>query len=983
MGIFALSGFAGLIYQAIWSHYLGLTLGHAAYAQTLVLAIYMGGMAVGAWWASRFSGGLARPIMAYALIELAIGLLGLGFHSVFQRYIELSQASVLPGMSVGAAHVYQWASAALMILPQCILLGMTFPLMVAGCLRGRDGGDAGALGGLYFSNSFGAAAGALVATFVLLPRIGMPGTVAAAGAINVVVAAVAWAMARGTPASGSVAAVEVPATGLDGQAPRRVLAFVLTAAAITGATSFVYEIVWVRLLNQVLGTTLHSFELMLAAFILGLAAGAYWIHRRGERIVDVLRFAGIAQVLMGICALLSVVVFANSFELSAWMVASLPHTDSGYFWFNVGCALLSLLVMFPAAFFAGMTLPLFTTHLLRSGHGERSVGRVYAANTVGAIAGVMVVVHVLVPAIGLHLSLLLAAVADVLLGLVLLRWFATTSTRRALPIQAIAASIALLVGLHWGRVDPATQVSGAFRTGRILAAGDVNVAYLADGKTSTIGVLKSTDGTEVSIVTNGKSDATVRLAMDSPPMADEQTMVMAGSLPLLRHPAPRSVGIIGWGSGMSTHTILGSPAVERVDTVEIEPAMYEGARLFQPRVSRAYDDPRSKVLFEDARTYFAAERKHYDVVVSEPSNPWVSGVANLFTEEFYGFVRSHLNKGGVLVQWLQSYEINDPLLSRLVSALLSQFPQTEVYLTNTSDLLFLASEKTPVAADMARVSSPALKVEMSRVGLGDQAGFDVRRIGGPRVLRAYTRLFGAEGHSDYFPVVALNAPRSRFTGEVAGFLSNLVDNGMPVLDVLDGRRPMRRVDLAQRQDEQRFIVGQRVGAAVADALVQGPDASKSIAVDPRLTTGIKTLRRLSGSPVAAGDIRAWSDAVAVVAASSIGLLDTNDLQSVWIDPTWLSPGQPAVVDAVMRAYRAAAARDAAGMQEHAVAVLAIPHSGLSDAVREQMLVLAMLGAAAQGDKSGPMLLEQQYGGSMASSDDMGQVRSFVLAWVDE
>ena len=182
--LFVASGFAGLVYQAIWSHYLGLILGHAAYAQTLVLAIFMGGMAAGAWLVSARGGRWTGLIRTYAIVELLIGVTALVFHPMFVGYMSFSQETVLPALeSESTIRFWQWGTAALMIAPQSVMLGMTFPLMSGGYLRIAPGQDGQILGGLYFTNSIGAAAGALVATFLLLPWIGMPGAILVAGVI--------------------------------------------------------------------------------------------------------------------------------------------------------------------------------------------------------------------------------------------------------------------------------------------------------------------------------------------------------------------------------------------------------------------------------------------------------------------------------------------------------------------------------------------------------------------------------------------------------------------------------------------------------------------------------------------------------------------------------------------------------------------------------------------------------------------------------
>lgn len=981
--LFALSGFAGLIYQAIWTHYLGLTLGHAAYAQTLVLAIFMGGMAAGSWWVSRRGGRWQNLILIYAIVEAIIGVLGLAFHPVFVAYTGWSQDTVLPTLAAQSVPYYQWLSAAALILPQTLLLGTTFPLMAAGCLRLDQDPLGKTLGGLYFTNSLGAASGALVATFLLLPSIGMPGAMLVAGVLNLVVAAGAWRLAGGGGLP--TAASSVDASAVSAEAPRgsgRFLALVLVAAGITGATSFVYEIVWVRMLNQALGTTLHSFELMLATFILGLACGAFWIHRRGDRIENVMRYAGFAQVAMGAAALLSLVFFSNSFRWIAWLMAHLARDSAGYAWFNLGSAAIAMLVMFPAAFFAGMTLPLFTMALLRRQAGEASIGRIYAANTVGAIAGVFLTVHVLVPAMGLGLSLTVSALADIVLGVVLLRRFGVAETSMRDLKVAVAASIAMFaVASFFGRPDPLAQASGVFRSGKLKASATARVEYLADGKTSTVSILGFKDSSYAIIATNGKPDAGMMRDTREPAGSDEVTMVMLGTLPLVLHEAPRDVALIGWGSGLSAHTILGSDAVRHVDSIEIEPAMYEGAKFFGSRAARAYTDPRSNVVFEDARTYFSAGNKKYDVIVSEPSNPWVSGVASLFTEEFYAFTRRHLNDRGLMVQWLHTYEINDALLTRMVAALTKEYPYCEVFLTNDFDLVLVASGTPLNAVDTDAITGSALRAETDRVGLGSTIAYDMRRIGDQRLLATYARLFGSEGNSDFYPVIGLEAPKERFLGSFAFFLQRLVMNGAPLLDLLQGRMPPRRKDVPPNNEEFMFLKSQRIGWELAETVTAAD--GKAAHAPKKSIARMSALRQRSSATVASADLPKWTADTAFLAAATVGILHPDDLRDLWLEPTWLGPGQPREVSMVMAAYRAAAERDAPAMATTAKAVLALPAASVAPELRVQMVIYAMLAAANQGDFAEVYALSDRYADLLASAGSDGEIASFLLAWSEK
>ncbi len=990
--LFVASGFAGLVYQSIWSHYLGLTLGHAAYAQTLVLAIFMGGMALGAWGVSRYSGRIGDLIMGYAVIELVIGVLGLVFHPMFEAYLAFSHNTVLPAMgSPGTAQAYQWLSAALLITPQSVLLGATFPLMSSGYLRAAPGEDGRVLGGLYFTNSLGAAAGALGATFLLLPAVGMPGTVLTAAVINILVAIGAWAVARrmrdsgllGVPAPAMVAST--PAAGTDAPVDdngdvRRLARVMLWATFISGAASFVYEIGWVRMLNQALGTTIHSFELMLAAFILGLAFGGLWIRRRSSQVRDAVRYVGYVQVLMGVAALLSIPVFAQSFSWVGWLMGALARTDGGYTLFSLGSATIALLVMFPAAFFAGMTLPLFTMALLRAGAGESSIGRIYAANTLGAIAGVAIAVHLLIPLLGVRLAVTLAALADAVLGLYLLRIISPARLTAGVAVAGLVVAASSAISITYGRPDPLAQTSGVFRTGRVENVG-AEVRYLKDGKTATVSV--SSQGSSHSIATNGKPDASLTPLREAP-TNDEVTMVMAGVLPLALHPAPERVAIIGWGSGLTTHTVLGSPVPKVVDNIEIERAMYDGARLFGERVERAYEDPRSKLHVDDARTFFATGGRTYDVIISEPSNPWVSGVATLFTREFYTFLDKHLEEDGILVQWLQSYEIDDALVATMLAALIERFPNSEIYLTNSTDLLIVARKGPAAPVSLAPWQEEVLGRELARVGLGSPRELSFRRIGGPQVLANFVRLTGAPPYSDFFPKVSLEGPRTRFTNRTSALLQSIAVNGMPVLDVLDCRLPPRLAEGIGNTEFSTFAEFYHDALVVARSLAAGEVSAELAASNLGRAESVQTLLALSALPEGELPLELWSYSAGVVAGATLSHLPAEEHIGLWRQPSWAGEGvraHPAAA-ALLATYEAAAARDPRAMLEASRRLLAMDEARIHPLAREHALVIGMLGAIGVGEPATAAALEDQFGAPDRTAGFLTQVRAYLLAWAD-
>ncbi|MCL2626793.1 MAG: fused MFS/spermidine synthase [Cystobacterineae bacterium] len=888
--IFVCSGFAGLIYQSIWAQYLGLILGHSAYAQVLVLALFMGGMALGAWLISRRSELLKKPLMLYAAIELLIGLFGMVFHGYYKGISSWAYASFFPLLSSGLPlEVGRWGVAGLLIFPQCILLGATFPLMSAGYIRWRPEAGGRVLAGLYFSNSLGAAAGALASTYLLLPTVGLAGTVLTAGIINLMVAVLVWPLARLEQPRAVV--LEERGEETEEKASSK---FILWAAAVTGATSFVYEIVWVRMLSMVLGSTLHAFELMLAAFIAGIAFGGWWLRGRADKLRSSQKASGWAQMAKGFAAIGTLFVYNISFYWVAWLLQTLNrNTDSAYTLYNVASALIAMAVMFPAAFFAGMTLPLFTLTLLRKKLGERAIGRVYAVNTLGSIIGVVLTVYGLIPLLGLRLSLWGAAAADMVLGLLLLglAWKGKPLGLRKRVLASLGCVLVLVLSVLSSRFDAVLMSSGVFRYGSIRTLGR-ELVYHKDGRTASVTVTQ--EGELLSIITNGKPDASIGMREEN--SADEMTMISAAVLPMLYRPEAQSVGIIGFGSGMSTHFVLGNPGIREVDTVEIEPAMVEGARHFGAKVARAYDDPRSHIIIDDAKSYFSTNRKKYDIIMSEPSNPWVSGVAALFSEEFYQFIPEHLSEGGLFVQWLQLYEITPPLVASVAKGLLPYFTDIHLFHGSDGDLIILASprQKLPKVDGLAFPPSwpQAFREEMALRGLREDRDISSLFLGNKEVLEAFAGLFPlAPKNSDFAPILQLEAPKARFKSSETPFFADIKNADWPVLEVLTGLEAPP-LDYRGAPDKLRSnYLAMRTKAKEARRwLLGGPQQEESRLApfkfqEVLLLEHVKALGRDCGFHERE---RKGLHTLTQLARFSIPFLRPEDLEGLWGERAWLS-----------------------------------------------------------------------------------------------
>jgi spermidine synthase len=805
---FVLSGAAGLIYESIWTRYLGLFVGHDAYAQIIVLVIFLGGMSVGAMGISRWSERLKDPLYGYVAIEFAVGCIGLFFHEIFQGATSWVYSGVYPALAGSwTMTAAKWAIAGSLILPQSILLGMTFPLMSAGVLRLRSSHSGRTLSLLYFSNSLGASVGVLIAGFYLVELAGLPGTLLTAAMLNLLVAGVTIGVIgharRNAVAPARERAKDSAATTLVAGSPTkkrsRLERLLLFTSFGTAVASFIYEIDWIRMLALVLGSATHSFELMLSAFILGLALGAWWIRSRADKLSDPLRTLGLVQWTMGMLAMATLPLYVFSFEWIASLLSTFARTDAGYVGFTLARYGLCLVIMLPATFCAGMTLPLITQTLLKNGSGERSIGSVYGWNTLGSILGVVLGGLVLMPLIGLKPMLIIGAALDMGIGALLLaRAKPVLSRPRRLVIAAtLATGVVIVLAAGSTKLEANLLASGVYRTGTIIKPGQRDMKFYRDGRTATVTAAQFKATGVISLATNGKPDASLSTdwyrACDSltkpvPLVADPATQTLVPLVTLAHMPKAETAAIIGQGSGMSSHLLLGSPNLRQLVTIEIEPQMIEGSRVFYPANRRAFDDPRSHIVIDDAKSYFASEQRRYDLIVSEPSNPWVSGVSGLFTAEFYGRVRRYLTDDGVFGQWLHVYELDDGLVLSVLAALHQNFRAYEVYLVPSGDLLVVASNRATLPTpDWSVVKFPGLQTDLCRFLPLTPSVFDGLHVAGRAELGPLLDSYG-QPNSDFYPVLDLGAERRRYRRDNAGGFSALSYDWFNLMASMRGRR---------------------------------------------------------------------------------------------------------------------------------------------------------------------------------------------------
>jgi hypothetical protein len=442
-----------------------------------------------------------------------------------------------------------------------------------------------------------------------------------------------------------------------------------------------------------------------------------------------------------------------------------------------------------------MTLPLLTRLLLRGGSGERAIGQVYAVNTLGSIVGVVAAALVLLPLLGLKWLLVGGAAIDVVLGALLLGLPGAGHTQRSAARRwapALAAAAWLIIVGTTTEFDHSVLTSGVYRYGAVKSPGSLEIPFFADGRTATVSVRHLGSG-GLSLATNGKPDASLGAEWFHPAAApqpfthDASTQMLLPLITLAHVPAARRAAVIGQGSGMSSHTLLGDPQLERLVTIEIEPEMIRASRMFYPANRRVFDDPRSTFALDDARSYFAARGERYDLILSEPSNPWVAGVSGLFTTEFYSLVKRFLTPHGVMGQWLHLSEINDGLVLSVVRAVAEQFPSYALYAVGGNDVLIVASldpvlpepdwtvlERAGTREDLQRVL-PLTPAIMNRLHIADAATLAPLALGGG-------------GNSDFYPSLDLGAERTRYLKEGAEGFILLSGERFAMAPLLENRR---------------------------------------------------------------------------------------------------------------------------------------------------------------------------------------------------
>ena len=772
--LFFFSGVTALIYEVIWSDYLTLLFGSTIQAQTVVLAVFMGGLAVGNKLLGSYADRTRRPLIIYGCLEVIIGVYALLFSFIY----KLASDIFIPVGSKFLDHsslllCLNGLLSALLLLVPTTLMGGTLPVLAAWLQKSTaDPGRRAAR--FYSTNTLGAVCGAWLAGFFLVEWLGLRRTMETAAVVNLLVGFIAIQIGRKGAAQVSGADQDFRTSKLEAVPPQTASAIFRWSCllvALTGAVSMGLEILASRCMALIFGASMQSFSIVLISFILGIGFGSAVIAsprcRHWPKEITTILLLLITSSLIGLLVfhiekLANIYLYAQS---------GLGRTSVGYGFHEILAALISICVLGLPAATLGSVLPLWIRAVPEDSNllGDH-VGRLVTWNTLGAVFGVLITGFVLMPHIGMRdsfaaLGLLLAAAA-IITALATRRWVAVAIS---IVVGAMVLTTSVSGDADWRDVFsigifrlPDLDVS-QHQTLRSYMDGwhkVVHLLFYEDGADATVSVerVKSSPTNNLFILRiDGKPEAS---ASDGVPSGDLAAQVMVAQLPLMVRPDSQDVFCFGMGSGITAWSALGYP-IKHLTVAENCAPVLRAAKLFEPWNHGVLTNDRVRIYHEDARTVLRLNPQKYDVIISEPSNPWLIGIGRVFSREFYQLAASRLKPGGVMGQWFHLYEMDDKTLDIVLRTFGSVFPNMEIWDVGDKDIVLVGSaqpwESNPEAYRRPfELEGPSR--DLAALGLLTPQQLMARQFASQRTAFAITGDGPIE--SDDFPILGYEAPRA-------------------------------------------------------------------------------------------------------------------------------------------------------------------------------------------------------------------------------
>jgi len=783
---FFLTGITGLVYELVWVRMLILSFGSTQFAVTTVLTTFMAGLAIGSLLFGRVIDRYLQPLRLYGILEIALGayciLTPLIFLAIQKLYLTFFPGG---GIQYASFNPTQFLLAFGGIIIPTTLMGGTLPILTKYFTLKRD--EIGyRVGILYSLNTLGSVVGCCATGVFLLYLLGVNATIYLAGIVDIGVGIVIILLSRRgeTVAEGHIVEGQPEISGIEEEGPAVAAPsmshnrkkVVLAVFAVSGFAALAYEVLWSRIFSLIIGSSVYAFTIMLATFLFGIGVGSIVFAPFIDRRKNPLLWFALLEMIIGIAALLAVPFYKELPFMFLWLHGAF----SDHFWlFLIMQFCLCAAVMVIPTLCMGAIFPtvsrLYSEELDSLG---RRIGNIYFVNTAGAIAGAFTGGFIMIPLIGVQPSILLTAAVSTALGLILLLMIPMEMTRKVVPAGIVALFFAgalyfmpswnMMVMTMGAYVNPlekqaldALKKTGAY--GELL--------FYREGLNAIVTVRKEADGRTISYQSNGKYEAR---SIDSKP---GKAWSLLGHVPMLFADKTESALLVGIGSGITLGSMEQYPLRE-IDVVEIEPAVVEAARYFSAANNNALDDPRVTIHTTDGRNFLLTSQKKYDVIISAVSDPWITGVSNLFTEEYFREVRDRLADNGTVALWFQNYRISIDDLKIGLNTFASVFPHVSlwVHYAGTSDMIVIGSNH-PHRLDMddlaRQMGRERLKKDLARVGVTNPYDILNLFLMGNDDIRRYTR--GAPTNRDNKPILEFALPKLLYTDPGSGANERVVD----------------------------------------------------------------------------------------------------------------------------------------------------------------------------------------------------------------
>lgn len=693
------SGAASLVFEVVWSRQLVTVFGSSSPAISTVLACYMLGMSLGSWWFGRVADRIRRHIMLFGLLELGIALWAI-LIPYFLRiqdsvYIHLfhSELSSLP------AALLRFLLLIPVILPPTFLMGGTFPILCRYRLQDRKH-TGRVTGHLHAVNTLGAALGAGVAGFLLIPRFGLLYSSWLAIVLSLLLSASAWIAGGKTCLPVHAESAIESSSRITSQTN-----LALLVLAVCGFTGLALEVLWTRLLVLTVGNTTYAFTIVLCAVLTGLVIGNYFASRRADSSRHPLGLLAAVQALLAGSIL--IILYALP-----WLPRLLPrlYGQYGQSWELYQTSLFGaiFLILLPPTLCFGASFPIANRILVHSAHASgKMIGTGYAANTLGSVVGSLSAAFVLLPLIGSGWSLILLSFFP--LGLACLAWFSTGTPGRKRTLTA-GIPIILLVPLYLTVPTDILETIHQLRIGRTKTILDIQ-----EGHAATVVVTGSREGGAAEfrakqMYINGNPSSSGLFG----PIRIEK---MEGHLPALLHPAPKHAMVIGYGTGITAGALATHP-LQQLTAAEISPSVIKASRLFEEENGYVLKDPRTRLVLADGRNLLKVSDQRYDIITIGPMHPAQAGMAYLYSHPFFELCCKHLDAGGLMTLWVPLYQLSLKDLQLILRTFLSVFPHSYAWFVNLELILVGSADSWTIDGQRAATAMavPTVQDDLSAIG---------------------------------------------------------------------------------------------------------------------------------------------------------------------------------------------------------------------------------------------------------------------------